>query len=363
LQDLRTQITETTEFLRQKADLQPEVGIILGTGLGTLVDLERIRSEKLEALKQTLFELERNYALSLVEYEDKEPPVVAAENQIAVKSQQILAELESIARLAYPSALEGQRQVLVDYTYTQVSIEAARRRKQEFRDFLDKYALLPVQKDMKTPVVVLRMNDDEAKSCPFLTDKGCGIYSDRPWPCRMYPVGMAAQKDTSDGWRGDRFYFLLQEDVCEGFDEPREWSIREWLESQGIDEYDFWGEGFKELTLHEFFENGGVLSPERMHMLFTACYDIDRFREFVFESTLLQRFEVDEDFVEEMRTDDEALLRFAFLWVRFSLFGEPTVKLKAGVAEAFKGSLDKRKLFGNEPASRAPEREGCGGSS
>ena len=68
-------------------------------------------------------------------------------------------------------------------------------------DFLDKYALLPVQKDMKTPVVVLRMNDDEAKSCPFLTDEGCGIYSDRPWPCRMFPDGMAAQKDTSDGWR------------------------------------------------------------------------------------------------------------------------------------------------------------------
>jgi Fe-S-cluster containining protein len=210
-------------------------------------------------------------------------------------------------------------------------------------DFLDKYALLPVQKDMKTPVVVLRMNDDEAKSCPFLTDQGCGIYSDRPWPCRMYPVGMAAQKDTSDGWRGDRFYFLLQEDVCEGFGEPREWSVREWLESQGIDEYDFWGEGFKELSLHEFFENDGVLSPERMHMLFTACYDLD-------------------NFVEEMRSDDEALLRFAFLWVRFSLFGERTVKLKEGVAEAFKGSLDKRKLFGNEPAAQAREREGCGGS-
>ncbi len=229
-------------------------------------------------------------------------------------------------------------------------------------DFLERYALLPVQKDMKTPVVVLRMNDDEAKTCPFLTDEGCGIYSDRPWPCRMYPVGMAAQKDTPDGWRGERFYFLLEEDVCKGFDEPREWSIRDWLDSQGIEEYDRWGEGFKELTLHEYFDDGGTLSPEKMHMLFTACYDIDKFRQFVFESTLLQRFDVDEDFVEEMRTDDEALLRFAFLWVRFSLFGEPTVKLRPGVAEAFKGKLDKGELFGRQPAVQAPGREGCGGS-
>jgi Fe-S-cluster containining protein len=222
-------------------------------------------------------------------------------------------------------------------------------------EFLDRYTLLPVQKDMKTPVVMLRMNDDELKTCPFLTDDGCGIYSDRPWPCRMYPLGLAAQKDTPDGWRGDRFYFLLQEEGCRGFDESNEWTVREWLEDQGIDQYDEWGEAFKELTLHPFFEDGGVLSPEKMHMLFTACYELDKFRRFVFESTLLQRFEVDESFVEEMRYDDEALLRFAFLWLRFSLFGEPTVKPKADVVEAFKGSVDKRKVFSSKPAKARDE--------
>jgi uncharacterized protein len=213
-------------------------------------------------------------------------------------------------------------------------------------DFLDKYTLMPVHKDMKTPVIVLRMNEDERKTCPFLTAAGCGIYSDRPWPCRMYPLGLAAQKDTPDGWRGERFYFLLQEEVCEGFDEPRKWTVREWLENQGIGEYDEWGEAFKELTLHKFFESGGTLSPEKMHMLFTACYDLDKFREFVFESTLLQRFEVDEDLVEEMRYSEEALLRFAFLWVRFSVFGERTVRVKPEVAEGFKGRVDKKELFG-----------------
>ncbi|OFW65267.1 MAG: hypothetical protein A2Y74_03960 [Actinobacteria bacterium RBG_13_63_9] len=222
-------------------------------------------------------------------------------------------------------------------------------------EFLEKYTILPVQKDMKTPVVVLRMNDDETKTCPFLTEEGCGIYSDRPWPCRMYPLGLATQKDTPDGWRGDRFYFLLQEEGCKGFSEPREWSVREWLDDQGIDEYDQWGEGFKELALHEFFEDGGILSPEKIHMLFTACYDLDKFRQFVFESTLLQRFEVDEDLIEEMRHDDEELLRFAFLWLRFSLFGEQTMKVKAEVAKAFKGSLDKRELFDKGSAGKAPE--------
>jgi hypothetical protein len=99
-----------------------------------------------------------------------------------------------------------------------------------------------------------------------------------------------------------------------------------------------------------------------MQMLFTASYDLDKFREFVFESTLLQRFIVDEDFVDEMRSDDEALLRFAFLWLRFSLFGEPTMKAKTEVTEAFKGRLDKKQLFEKELAGKAPEQEGCGGS-
>ena len=221
-------------------------------------------------------------------------------------------------------------------------------------EFLDKYTLMPVHKDMKTPVVMLRMNDNEAKTCPFLTDEGCGVYSDRPWPCRMYPLGLAAQKDTPDGWRGDRFYFLLHEDVCKGFEEPQEWTVRQWFDDQGIDQYDEWGEGFKELTLHKFFEEGGTLSPEKMQMLFTACYDLDKFREFVFGSTLLQRFEVDEDFVEEMRYDDEGLLRFALLWLRFSLFGDRTVRVKADVFKAFKGKLDKKELFG-EGLAKAPE--------
>jgi Fe-S-cluster containining protein len=206
-------------------------------------------------------------------------------------------------------------------------------------DFLAQYTLLPIHKDMKTPVVMLRMNDDEGKTCPFVTDAGCSIYRDRPWPCRTYPLGLAAQKDTPDGWRGERFYFLLQEPVCRGYDEPREWTVRQWFDEQGLDEYDAWGEQFKELTLHEHFEKGGSLSPEKIRMLYTACYDLDKFRQFVFESTLLERFEVDEDFVGEMRSDDEALLRFAFLWLRFSLFGERTVKVKASVAEAVKAKL------------------------
>lgn len=222
-------------------------------------------------------------------------------------------------------------------------------------EFLQRYTLLPVQKDMKTPVVVLRMNEDPEKHCPFLEEAGCGIYTDRPWPCRMYPVGLAASRDTPDGWQGERFYYLLQEDGCHGFQEGETWTVSQWLENQGIAPYDEWGEAFKELALHRFFEEGGVLSPEKMEMFYTACYDLDRFRTFVFESTLLQRFEVDEDLVEEMRTSDEALLRFGFLWLRFALFGEQTVRLREEALQAFQSRTTQRRRPEHASAGSIPE--------
>ena len=223
-------------------------------------------------------------------------------------------------------------------------------------EFLEKHVLLPVQKDMRTPVVVLRMNGDEAKSCPFVGPSGCSIYEDRPWPCRMYPVGLAASRDTPDGWRGERFYFLMEEEGCTGFSEADEWTVREWMEDQGVEEYDRWGEAYKELTLHEFFENGGQLSPERLEMFYTAMYDLDRFRTFVFESSLLKKFDVDEDLVEEMRYSDEALLRFGHLWLRFALFREATMKLREEAFEEAQTRMEKR-IIENRRAAKAAQGE------
>ena len=222
-------------------------------------------------------------------------------------------------------------------------------------EFLEKHAILPVEKGMKTPVVVLRMGTDAAKSCPFLVEAGCGVYADRPWPCRMYPLGLAAQKDTRDGWRGERFHYLLKEEECRGFEEAGEWTVSRWLEAQGVPEYDEWGDAFKELTLHDFFEKGGILSPERMEMFYTACYDLDRFRKFVFGTSLLNRFDVDEDFVEEMRTSDEALLRFSFLWLRFALFGEKTMRVKEDALEEMGAKM--RRQGRKVPAPSAPAAE------
>ena len=62
-------------------------------------------------------------------------------------------------------------------------------------EFLAKYTISPFDENTKYPVILLKMEDNERKSCPFVSEAGCTVYEDRPWPCRMYPLGMASPKD------------------------------------------------------------------------------------------------------------------------------------------------------------------------
>lgn len=199
-------------------------------------------------------------------------------------------------------------------------------------EFLARYTFVPIHEKQRLPVVVLKMGDDEKKSCPFLAEQGCSIYEDRPWSCRMYPIGLASP--TEDLTQEEEFYFLMHEGNCCGFDEKKEWTVGGWLDDQGIRVYNEMGEFFKEITLHEFFRKGGGLIPDKMEMFYTACYDVDKFRRFVFESRFLQYYDIEPEVIDTIRTDDVELLKFAFQWLKFALFNEPAIKVREEVLEA-----------------------------
>jgi Fe-S-cluster containining protein len=192
-------------------------------------------------------------------------------------------------------------------------------------ELLERYTLAPRAEGQKFPMVILKM-EGENKACPFLSEKGCGVYQNRPWACRMYPLGVAEPKNPTpnDG----AFHFVMHEDLCHGHGQGREISVRDWLANQGIDEYEAMGVAFKDLTLHDFWDSDKELSPAQWDMFYMACYDLDRFRRFVFETRFLEMFEVDEARVEAIRSDDEDLLEFAMQWLRFSLFRERSMKMR-----------------------------------
>ncbi|MCX8036472.1 MAG: YkgJ family cysteine cluster protein [Candidatus Sumerlaeia bacterium] len=209
-------------------------------------------------------------------------------------------------------------------------------------EFLDRYCIIPFSKTMRYPVVLLRMREEAQLACPFLEEPdGCSIYENRPWSCRTYPLGRAAPPKKA-GTEAPAFYFLIREDFCCGLGESREWRVAEWLDDQGVTEYEAQGRSFQELVQDERLGTGKSLTPEQMDMLFMVLYDLDKFRRFVFETRFLRKFEVAEDRVEAIRADDVELMKFGFDWLRFALWQEPTLEVRAEVAAVIKAAMEAR---------------------
>jgi len=194
-------------------------------------------------------------------------------------------------------------------------------------EFLDRYTIVPVEEHLNYPVIMLRMQDDEKQTCHFVSPDGCTIYDDRPWACRYYPIGLASPKEGEEQAFAE-FYFVMREDVCKGFEEGKDWRIGEWRTNQGVERYDEFGKLFKELTLHNFFKTGKALDPPRMELFYMCCYNLDKFRRFITESTFATRFELEPGLIERISQDDEELLLFAFRWLKFALFGEKTMTIR-----------------------------------
>ena len=209
------------------------------------------------------------------------------------------------------------------------ALSLARRNEMNTHDFLETHTSNPITKDLQLPMVMLKMRDEAEKRCPFLSENGCGVYEDRPWACRMYPLGMAIPPARA-GEEPEPLFFVFEDDHCEGRNQPdcQNWTAESWRDDQAINRRDELEAGFRQLVSHPWFIGGRRLDPARMHMFYTACYDLDTFRGFVFDSSFRERFELDQDLLDEIKDDDMALLHFAFRWLRFALFAEPTMKVR-----------------------------------
>ncbi len=115
-------------------------GKLVEEGLEAHLSLGLLDSPTLKGLRETLYELERNQGMNLVDAQENDPAVASGKSQIASKNQQILRELESIATSAYPSLEPDARQLLVDHEYSRIRWDAAQRRQTAFKDFISKYA-------------------------------------------------------------------------------------------------------------------------------------------------------------------------------------------------------------------------------
>ncbi len=185
-------------------------------------------------------------------------------------------------------------------------------------EFIEKYTTIIQKGNRLIPMVVLKM-DEETKRCPFVSNKGCAIYEDRPWPCRMFPLNM-----NDDG----TFGIIAKESLCHGFKEDQQLVISEWLLEQGVPIYDEMIALFSEITSPLRAEELDIDNPNIFEMTFMALYNLDKFKDFVFKSTFLDRFEVDALTIEKIKRRDIELLKFAFDWIKFGIFGQKLFQVK-----------------------------------
>ncbi len=192
-------------------------------------------------------------------------------------------------------------------------------------DFLAVYTELQMLEKTDIPVVTLKLLDEEGaqddrKACPFVRPEGCIVYEDRPTSCRYYPLGVASLAYKDDP-AGDEFFFMVREAHCHGFEEDKSWTVLEWRQDQGVDVRDRINAKWSDLIVRKrSFPANLHWTEQAKQMFFLASYNIDKFRSFVFESSFLRRYPLEERMLSTLRTDDTALLEFGLEWLKGILF-------------------------------------------
>jgi len=203
-------------------------------------------------------------------------------------------------------------------------------------EFLHQFTQPTYLENTDMPGVMIKLREDDNK-CPFVTPEGCTVYTDRPTACRYYPVGMA---DFHEGGTRDaagnenvseeeKFFFLVREDHCKGFEEDKEWTIREWRADQGVDIRDEMNKEWLRLVMRrKSFGQQASLSEQAKRMFFMASTDIATFRKFIFESSFLDTYILEEDVIKKIKEDDVELMLFSFKYLAATLFGAQLLKIK-----------------------------------
>ncbi len=222
-------------------------------------------------------------------------------------------------------------------------------------EFLARYTRY--QEDEKTthPLAFLKMNEDGERLCPFVDEKeGCRIYEDRPAACRYYPVGQVTHRRLDDKTGEpvhDEWYVQVKEEHCRGFEEDRQWTIREWREDQEAARADEFNREWKNIMMKQNIPRDDEDRERRQKMFYLASYDLDAFRRFVLESRFLEIFDVAPEKHQKIRDDELELMYFAFDYIKYMLGIAQEVRLKPHVAEERRRAVEQVKA--REEAERA----------
>jgi hypothetical protein len=191
-------------------------------------------------------------------------------------------------------------------------------------EFLSRYTRRQTGGETGLVIVSLKTKSADDLRCPFVTPEGCGVYEDRPSSCRAYPLIRLASRSRDTG-RIDERFFLIREDHCLGFDQDRTQTVRQWVDEQGLTEYNRINDRMMELiSAKNRLAPGRSLTLAEANIFYTGCYDLDRFRKEICETGRLAEAGMAGIDLTAAETDDRALLDLALTWTGRMLFPERT---------------------------------------
>jgi Fe-S-cluster containining protein len=195
--------------------------------------------------------------------------------------------------------------------------------------FLEAHADVVLRRGNHFPDVLLRMAENESKTCPFLSDAGCTVYPDRPDTCRTFPVEHGMLFTDRPG-TSEIISFFRPPDFCRGQHESQTLTLSQWADDQEAVTHNRmtarWA-SVKALFQKDPWGAEG-LNGSKGKMAFMAAYNIDRFRDFVFQSSFLKRYRVKKTIVKKLRASDRELLLFGFEWIRYFVWGIPSRQIR-----------------------------------
>ena len=171
-------------------------------------------------------------------------------------------------------------------------------------EFLEKYTLTVPVEHTGLSIVQIKMSEADNLRCPFITPKGCQVYQERPWSCRMAPVDMLG---------GGKYSFIFESSHCHGLRETKAQTVKEWVHDQGLGIYEEMEQGFNEIPNILKLTGDSKADRQIRDLFFMACYDLDKFRNYLRDNpSLCAAIELDEAKLEQINNDDVQLMKLGF---------------------------------------------------
>ncbi len=187
--------------------------------------------------------------------------------------------------------------------------------------FLSRYTMQHTGPESGLPMITLKPEDFDSKACPFMTDKGCSVYEDRPGSCRLYPLARGVSRSRETGETRE-FYAMIEEPHCMGTDRKTGITVKEWIAGQGVAKYNELNDLLMEIIGMKNVFMPGQADENFRRRFYMICYDIDTFRANIALKNILGDFasKIDPETMKKAMTDDETLLRIGLDWLKDTFF-------------------------------------------